>query len=90
MVYVSVYFTLIKLSSNNDIQWEVFTGSTEDPEHPHQVATLCYGAAVFYVALTAFCTCQVRCFRPISVLNSHSCPQLGVHSRVAKGGNIQL
>ncbi|KIM23146.1 hypothetical protein M408DRAFT_332511 [Serendipita vermifera MAFF 305830] len=56
-----------------DHEWEVFTGSTEDTKHPKQIAHVCYGAAIFYVALTAFCGCQ-----------------LGVHSRVAKGGNIQL
>lgn len=40
-------------------QWEVFTGSTEDPKYPQQTATICYGAAVFYAALTAFCAFQV-------------------------------
>ncbi|PVF92905.1 hypothetical protein CPB86DRAFT_716585 [Serendipita vermifera] len=56
-----------------EIQWEVFTGSKNDPENPHQVASVCYGAAIFYAALFAFCGCQI-----------------GVHNRVAKGGNIRL
>lgn len=41
------------------MQWEVFTGSKKDPENPKTVATMCYWAAVFYVTVLAFCTCQV-------------------------------
>ncbi|KAG8751717.1 hypothetical protein FRC14_007661 [Serendipita sp. 396] len=56
-----------------DHEWEVFTGSKNDPENPHQVAKVCYTAAIVFAALTLLCGCQI-----------------GVHSRVAKGGNIHL
>ncbi|KAG8828123.1 hypothetical protein FRC19_009207 [Serendipita sp. 401] len=55
------------------MKWEVFTGSKNDPENPHQVAKVCYTAAIVFAALTLLCGCQI-----------------GVHSRVAKGGNIHL
>ncbi|KAG9058428.1 hypothetical protein FS842_009496 [Serendipita sp. 407] len=71
--FISVFGALILPGYGFDHEWEVFTGSKNDPENPHQVAKVCYTAAIVFAALTLLCGCQI-----------------GVHSRVAKGGNIHL
>ncbi|SPO40500.1 uncharacterized protein PSFLO_05982 [Pseudozyma flocculosa] len=39
--------------------WPALMGSTEDPEDGSAVGNVCYVAALVYLGLIAFCTCQV-------------------------------
>lgn len=42
-------------------------GSTNDPENGEAVGSTCYAAAVIYAAMIAFCSCQVRDRRFLSL-----------------------